>query len=92
MKNFFHKMCFKQHPERRGYGGDFTQEAELKPRFTSQELELLWRRFEPLDICLKAAGGETYVPGYQSGRMSYRFEEMPDRPENVEAFVAEWSG
>ena len=86
-----HKLRFEQHPERRGYGGDFTQEVELKPRFTSRELQLLWRRFEPLDNGLKAEGGEAFVPGYQSGPMSYRFEEMPDQPESLEAFVAEWS-
>ena len=62
---------------RPGYGGDFTQDRELKPRFTGDELETLWRRFEPLDDMLKAPGGGEYVPGYQSGPMSYRFESLP---------------
>ena len=73
-----HKMHFDGHPERPGYGGDFTQDAELRPRFTAQDLEILWSRFAWLDDQLKTPGGEEFVPGYQSGPMSYRFEAMPD--------------
>lgn len=72
------KMHFDSHPERAGYGGDFTQDAQLRPRFEADELATLWSRFAWLDDQLKTPDGEEYVPGYQSGPMSYRFETMPD--------------
>ncbi len=72
------KLARGSHPERPGYGGDFTQDRELKPRFGGEDLETLWRRFEPLDAMLQAPGGEEYVPGYQSGPMSYRFETLQE--------------
>jgi hypothetical protein len=77
------------HPERPGYGGDFTQQAELAPRFDEVERERLWERFAPLDEALKSPDGEEFVPGYQSGRMSYRFESMPDDV-TLKEFVAGW--
>lgn len=73
-----HKLRFDEHPERPGYGGDFTQEQLLAPRFSADDLDTLWRRFAPVDDLLKAPGGEAYVPGYQSAKMSYRFENMPE--------------
>lgn len=83
------KLARGPHPERPGYGGDFTQGRELKPRFTGADLENLWRRFEPLDEMLKAPGGREYVPGYQSGPMSYRFESLPGEL-TLEGFVSSW--
>lgn len=83
------KLRFDGHPERPGYGGDFTQERELAPRFTPEDLERLWQRFAPLDEALLAPDGREYVPGYQSGPMSYRFECMPDDL-SVEGFAAGW--
>ena len=83
------KLARGSHTERPGYGGDFTQDRELKPRFTGEDLEALWRRFEPLDEMLKAPGGREYVPGYQSGPMSYRFESLPGEL-TLEGFVDGW--
>ena len=83
------KLARGSHPERPGYGGDFTQDRELRPRFTEHDLRTLWRRFEPLDAMLQAPGGQEYVPGYQSGPMSYRFESLP--PEiTLEGVVGAW--
>ncbi|HCL28138.1 MAG TPA: hypothetical protein DIC52_06855 [Candidatus Latescibacteria bacterium] len=84
-----HKLCFDTHPERPGYGGDFTQEQELAPRFSAADLEQLWQRFAALDELLKSPDGEQYVPGYQSGPMSYRFENMPEGL-SLAGFVAAW--
>ncbi len=39
---------------------------------------------------LYAATREEFVPGYQSGPMSYRFEEMPERL-GVEAVTGSWA-
>ncbi|MCY3734772.1 MAG: phytanoyl-CoA dioxygenase family protein [Gemmatimonadaceae bacterium] len=83
------KLARGPHPERPGYGGDFTQDRELKPRFGGEDLETLWRRFGPLDDMLKAPGGREYVPGYQSGPMSYRFESFPGGL-TLESFVDGW--
>ena len=83
------KLARGSHPERPGYGGDFTQDRELAPRFTGEDLEALWRRFEPLDDMLKAPGDGEYVPGYQSGPMSYRFESLPGAL-TLEGFVEGW--
>ena len=38
---------------------------------------------------LKAPGGGEYVPGYQSGPMSYRFESLPGGL-TLEGFVEGW--
>ncbi len=84
-----HKLRFEEHPERPGYGGDFTQERELAPRFTAEDLERLWQRFQVLDESLRAPGGQQFVPGYQSGPMSYRFESMPEEL-SVDGFTRGW--
>ncbi|MDA0335172.1 MAG: phytanoyl-CoA dioxygenase family protein [bacterium] len=84
-----HKLCFHSHPERPGYGGDFTQQQELAPRFAPADLQQLWARFAPVDAALQAPGGRDYVPGYQSGPMSYRFESMPQEL-TVDRIVGAW--
>ena len=84
-----YKLCFDTHPERSGYGGDFTQDQELAPRFTPEDLQQLWQRFAPVDDALRAPGGSDYVPGYQSGPMGYRFESMPEDL-TVAGFVRNW--
>ena len=71
-----YKICRGEHPYRAGYGGDWSQDRELGPRFTADEKEVLWRRFEPLDRRLQTAD-EYFVPGFQSGPMPYYFEAMP---------------
>jgi ectoine hydroxylase-related dioxygenase (phytanoyl-CoA dioxygenase family) len=83
-----YKILFGSHPNRGGYGGDFTQEKEIGPRFSKEELEVLWQRFEPLDNRLQAAT-EQYVPGFQSGPMPYYFQEMPEGLD-VDEFIATW--
>ena len=75
------KLAYKlksggRHPYRERFGGDYTQQNELAPRFSKEELEILWARFEPLDEKLQGAG-EQFVPGFQSGPMPYLFERMP---------------
>lgn len=84
-----HKLHFDTHPERPGYGGDFTQDAQLRPRLSAADRATLWQRFFWLDEQLKAPGGEEYVPGYQSGPMSYRFETMPDL--TIEQVMDHWT-
>ena len=83
-----YKILFGSHPNRGGYGGDFTQEKQLAPRFTKAELKMLWQRFEPLDKKLQA-NTEQYVPGFQSGPMPYYFQEMPEDLD-IDEFIATW--
>lgn len=85
-----HKLCFEQHSERPGYGGDFTQERQLAPRFSAKDLAKLWQRMVWVDDRLRAPGGHDYVPGYQSGEMSYRFESMPEDL-TVGRFTESWA-
>ena len=82
------KICLGEHPERAGYGGDWTQDKVLGPRFPHRDRKALWARFEPLDRCLQA-NEEQFVPGFQSGPMSYYFEMIPEGLE-VDWFVGEW--
>ncbi len=88
LSKLVYKILFGSHPDRSGYGGDFTQEKQIGPRFSKQELEVVWQRFAPLDKRLQAAT-EQYVPGFQSGPMPYFFEEMPEGLD-VDGFIATW--
>jgi len=45
-------------------------------RFTKREADTIWAHFNPLEDRLKAAAGEDYVPGYQSGPIPYYLEAM----------------
>lgn len=83
-----YKLRFSNHPQRGGYGGDFTQDRELAPRFTADELERLWQGFAPLDALLQSSE-EQFVPGFQSGPMAYYFEEMPTGLD-LDSIVATW--
>ena len=71
-----YKIARGEHANRAGYGGDWTQDNELGPRFSAREKELLWRRFVPLDQWLQA-GDDYFVPGFQSEPMPYLFETIP---------------
>ena len=71
-----YKICRGDHPGRSGYGGDWSQDRELGPRFSEREKHVLWRRFAPLDRRLQGAD-EYFIPGFQSGPMSYYFETVP---------------
>ena len=63
--------------------------APFAQRFSTLEVDELWRRFEPLDAALRA-DEEQFMPGYQSGPMDYYFEQSP-QPLTVEKLVAGWS-
>ncbi len=87
------KLAYKiskgqQHPYRGAYGNDWSQDRELAPRFSAEDKELLWRRFEPLDRRLQTAE-EYFVPGFQSGPMPYYFEAMPVGLD-LDEVVADW--
>ena len=61
---------------------------QFADRFSKEEADLLWQRFEVLDAKLQAEE-ELFVPGFQSGPMRYFFEEEPSNFE-VEDFIASW--
>lgn len=87
LSKLVHKMRFDEHPVRPGYGGDWSQNTEIVPRFSTDEIATLWRRFEPLDAVLQV-DDEQFIPGFQATPMYYSFEEMPDY--SVEDFVKSW--
>ena len=58
-------------------------------RFSASEAESLWQRFKRLDALLQSEH-EQFVPGFQSGPMSYHFNDMP-RDFTTSDFVASWS-
>ena len=88
LSKLVYKMRFGSHPTREHYGGDWSQDADIGPRFTDEEMDTLWSRFKPLDERLQAED-EQFTPGFQSKPMHYTFEEMPDY--TVEDFVASWA-
>lgn len=88
LSKLVYKIRFGTHPTREHYGGDWTQDADIGPRFTDEEMNTLWSRFEPLDACLQA-DEEQFSPGFQSKPMLYYFEEMPVGY-SVEDFVTSW--
>ncbi len=61
---------------------------QFADRFSKEEANLLWQRFEVLDAKLQAEE-DLFVPGFQSGPMRYFFEEEPSNFE-VEDFIASW--
>jgi ectoine hydroxylase-related dioxygenase (phytanoyl-CoA dioxygenase family) len=61
---------------------------QFADRFSKEEADPLWQRFEVLDTKLQAEE-ELFVPGFQSGPMRYFFEEEPSNFE-VEDFIASW--
>ena len=61
---------------------------QFAARFSEEEANLLWQRFEAIDAKLQAEE-ELFVPGFQSGPMRYFFEEEPSNFE-VEDFIASW--
>ena len=71
------------HPITLNWGSDFAA------RFTANEAETLWRRFEPLDKLLQTEA-EHFVPGFQSGPMRYHFNEMPGEY-SISDFIAGWA-
>ena len=61
---------------------------QFADRFSKEEADLLWQRFEVLDAKLQT-DEDLFVPGFQSGPMRYFFEEEPSNFE-VEDFIASW--
>ena len=61
---------------------------QFADRFSKEETDLLWQRFEVLDAKLQT-DEDLFVPGFQSGPMRYFFEEEPSNFE-VEDFIASW--
>lgn len=61
---------------------------QFADRFSKEEADLLWQRFEVLDGKLQTEE-DLFVPGFQSGPMRYFFEEEPSNFE-VEDFIASW--
>jgi hypothetical protein len=57
-------------------------------RFAAAEADLLWDRFKKLDALLRGER-EMFIPGYQSGPMTYHFDEMPANY-TVADFIASW--
>lgn len=54
-----HKICrahsARLSDEEGSYGGDFTQDELVAPRFTSSELSELWERFAPIEVRFAAS-------------------------------------
>ena len=60
----------------------------MADRFSSEELEMLWQRFQVLDFKLQA-DTEQYESLFQSGPMKYYFYEMP-ADFDVDDFISSW--
>ena len=61
---------------------------QFADRFSKEEADLLWQRFEVLDAKLQT-DEDLFVPGFQSGPMRYFFEEEPSNF-GIEDFIASW--
>ena len=68
--------------------GAFSTFDSFARRFTPAEIELIGRRFAPLNARLRSQT-EQFVPGFQSGPMAQAFEEMP-ADFDVDDFIASW--
>ena len=74
---------------RRPHPGTLNWGTAFADRFTTEEAETLWSRFESVDALLQAE--EAYFePGFQSGPMKYFFNRMPEEL-TVEGFIAGWT-
>ena len=82
------KLAFKIGFEPADFGYDLMKYEQIAKHLTPQEWASLWERFVALDKRLKS-DTEQFVPGFQSGPMSYCFEEMPANFD-VEDFIASW--
>ena len=61
---------------------------QFADRFTLEEADALWARFEGLDAALQK-DEEQFSPGFQSGPMRYNFNEMP-ADFHLDEFIASW--
>lgn len=83
VKDPAYRRAMVSHPITLNWGPEFAS------RFTIEESELLWRRFEILDSNLQD-DVEMFEPGFQSGPMYYYFNELPENVD-TESFIASWS-
>jgi hypothetical protein len=60
----------------------------LADRFSSEEAEILWERFKPVDDALQSPQ-EQWSPGFQGGPTRYFFNEIPEGL-TVDSFIAGW--
>ncbi len=64
-------------------------DREYSPRFNPEEIQMLWKRFAPLDEALQA-DEEQYIPGFLARSPSrYRFYDLP-KDFDIDPFVASW--
>ena len=61
---------------------------DLAQRFSSEEMALLWQRFNPLDARLRTKT-EHPTPGFQGGPSAYLSNEMPANF-GVDEFITSW--
>ena len=76
--------------ERRGGAGAFHVNLmePMRDRFTADEAEQLWQRFETLDARLQA-DSDQFEPMMHVTSTRYRFYDMPEEFE-VDDFIASW--
>ena len=77
------RRAMRPHPITLNWGAGFAD------RFTVEESETLWSRFEGLDAMLQD-DVEMFEPAFQSGPMHYYFNELPHGV-NTESFIASWA-
>ena len=77
------RRAMSEHPITLNWGMEFAD------RFTAEESETLWGRFEGLDAMLQD-DVEMFEPAFRSGPGYYYFNELPDRV-NTETFIASWA-
>ena len=73
------------HPITLNWGPSFAE------RFTKTQAEAIWGGFAELERHLRAADGEDYVPGYQSGPIVYYLDRMREEFD-LEDLFASWDG
>lgn len=70
------RVCFLQ------WGAGFAD------RFSSQEADVVWERFKPVDDALQA-DEDQWAPGFQGDATRYYFNEIPAEV-TAERFIAGW--
>ena len=77
-----HRRALMEHHATINWGPQFAD------RFTRDEAEALWERFEPLDAILKS-DVEQFSPGFQSAKMHYYFNTTPQEI-TLETVIESW--
>ncbi|MBM3262145.1 MAG: phytanoyl-CoA dioxygenase family protein [candidate division Zixibacteria bacterium] len=76
------------HAAKGGHPGTLNWGPDFAGRFSVEEADTLWQRFEIVDRRLQA-DEPFFEPGFQSGPMRYFFNRMPDEL-TVDRFIAGW--